>query len=340
MKTIQDLKTELFIKLKRYPLIERFFKDSLQERIELNDSWTENILVQDILDEFFKEDDALHTLLEAIAEDSQNYNALREKLTPKDDYDRKIHDALAELNGYYHLKDSQFKDIKAVSETLTQKTPDFYGKFGDKEYIFEVKNMRAPVDLADILIDKINERKLFVPDVYNCLSFTIRISKTWDNIDFTGNANEVLKLHVIVWLHKLFYLIESGEKSEIVSSKIFSRKFDRENLRIKCDVKGNKHSVMIVPEGAKELSSNRYRKAVLLPFLNKALRVIDLGMSQLFEFDKDNRYYKYVLLNWHVPGQFIHFMEESHSIIKIVDSLVKNICDKLYVRLLNKDTLP
>jgi len=340
MKKIEDLKIELFQKLGRYPKIESFFKDSLQERIKLDDSWTENILIQNILDGKFTGNDAMHTLLEAIDSDLQNYGILQGQLTPKDDYDRKILDVLAELNGYYHLKKYGFEEIAALPRSGIRRSPDFYAKFDSKEYLFEVKNMRAPVDVEDILFDKINERKLLVPAIYNDIKFNIMTSNSWDEVYFTGKDNEALKLRVLIWLEKLFYFIESGEKLETVSDKKFNIEFQNEKLSIQCNLSKNSYSVMIGHKRGFEIDSH-YKKQKLMPFIKKVVRVVDNGISQLVEYDQLNHFYKYVLLNWQKPGYVILLEEEEfRDIIKSLDNLVRNISDKLHVKLLNYDDLP
>jgi hypothetical protein len=340
MKKIEELKLELFQKLGKYPKIESFFKDSFQERIKVNDNWAENILIQNVLDEKYTQEDALHTLLESISDDKQNYEVLREKLTPNDDYDRKMLDVLAELNGYYHLKKSKFTEIAAIPQSGTQKTPDFSAKFDNQSYLFEVKNIRAPVDIEDVLFDKINERKILVPPVYDNLRFDIKISNSWDEVYFTGKDNETLKLRVLLWLEKLFYFIESGEKFEIVSNKVFDGEFLRDKLRIQCNLTKDNHSVMIGYKYGFEIGSH-YKKQKLMPFIKKVVRIVDNGISQLLEYDQQNHFFKYVLLNWQKPGYIVLLEEkEFYDIIKSLDNLVKNISENLYVKLLNVDDFP
>ncbi len=341
MKKIEDLKRELFQKLEKYPKIEAFFKDSLQERLAIDDSWTENILVQDILDELFSEGDALHELIDAISKDPPNYKVLQEKLAPKDDYDKKMHDVLAELNGYYHLKKSGFTEIKAILESASQKTPDFFAKHNNKEYLFEVKNMRSPTDVTDVLFDKINERRLMIPEAYENLKLRISLSDAWDEVYFETAATEIIRLRVLAWLGKIFYLVEAGESFETVSTKPFIYEFKGVKLRIEFMIESSNQFQMIGIPGTGKLIDNLFEKNKILPFSKKALRIIDRAILQLFEYDKDDRYPKYILLNWQKHGSLILIKEEKlNAIVKGFDGLLNSIWSNLHTKLLNVDTLP
>ena len=337
MKTIEDLKTELFGKLKKYPLLERFFKDFLERRVELNNNWTENILVQAILDERFSKGNLLETWLEVIDCDLPNYTILREKLTPGDD--RKSLDVLAELNGYYHLKKSGFTEIKAILENKTLKTPDYSAKLNNEVYLFEVKNLKSPTDVGDLLFDKIPARRFFNPEVYENIAFHIRLSDAWEEVYFTREDTQALKSSVLDWLTGLFSLIESGENLETASSKVFIFNFKGMELRIECSLKNDGRYIMVGCSGRGK-PIDVYRKRDLPLFLNRALRTIERGMSQLFEYDKDDCCWKYVLLHWEKEWPYTVLEREVNAIIKAIDSIVKNFCNKMYVRLLNADSLP
>lgn len=336
MKTLESLKTELFQKLKQCPTIEAFFKDSLQKRVELDDTWIENPLVMYILDEMFKKEKTLSGWIETLAGSPSDYDHLQKKLTGNHSYDQKFHDVLAEVRAYCDIKMSGFTEVKAIPEGV-QKAPDFSAMLNETRYLFEVKNMRFPTDVQDFLGDKIIARRLVVPEAYEGLQLNVRVSRAWEEISFAAANAACLKSALLNWLQDFLLAIERGEKLDALSKKRFVAG-QKDELWVECDLKEGLHLITIGFSRGQALHIDRRRE--LPPFLAKAVSKINKGASQLFEYDNADQYQKYVLLSFPYEGSFVLMEDELQAIIGGLDSIVKNINDKLHVKWLHRDNLP
>lgn len=339
MKSLPELKKEVFDKLSQYPKIEAFFKDSLEERVK-GDNWTENALVFRLLDDKFFPQLALHTLIESISDDEENYNILRSKLKPKDEYDDKMHDVLAELNGYDQLKKSGFEEIKALCEDTQQKKPDFSAALDKQRYLFEVKNIRSPVDLFDILLDKYHARKLLFPEFYSNVDLFFKPSTNWRDIRFNPKEPDDLYYEIISWLGTTFQAVESAN-FESAGLRPFEAVVKDEKLGIQCIPK--KGGSLGMTFGFKRgicISDPLTRKNYLYPFTKKLIGKVGDAIDQLLEFGCSDTCRKYVLINWQKTSDQMFFEKEAIAIVKQIDALVKTIFDNLFVKLLNTDSLP
>lgn len=342
MKSLKDLKKEVFEKLSKYPRIEAFFKDSLQERMRINDCWTENALVLILLDDEFFKQSALHTLMDLISGDQDNFNVLKGKLDPKDEYDKKIRDVLAELNAYYHLRKSAFEKIEALPEGNGRKHPDFFAELHRQGFLFEVKNMRAPIGVCNFLFDKFESRRLRYPDIYNLMKIHFKVSANWRKIDLNLKKTQAVKEKIGEWLQETFASAESEAFTLPTSLPAFEFSFENEKLSIESPLeKADRLSIVCGHTRGVNTSDPLYRKSLLDPFAGKVLRIVEYASQRLFEYDTDNRYGKCVLLNWQKGEEFeLWFENEGHAIVKSIDCLVKNISENLFVKLLNFDGLP
>ena len=301
MKSLDQLKDEVFENLYKYPMIEAFFRDSLVERIEQgmksNDNWIENPLVLLLLDNVFFEQSALHSLIELISDDEENFNILRNKLNPKDQYDKKIRDVLAELHGYYCLRKAGFAGIKALREDSGRKKPDFLAQLNHQPYLFEVKNMRAPIEVCDLLLVKAEVRKHRFPEIYetSCLSFGP--SQNWLEVELNRPGSKTLEKEVENWLEQTFSKIERAEAPAFVRVEPFS--LTKHGLMIECNLKKGKNlGASCGLKGGVMVSDPDYKRGILLPFNKKVQTVTEHALEQLLEYDQDNVHKKYVLLNW------------------------------------------
>jgi hypothetical protein len=340
MKKLDALKDEVFRNLSKSPKIEAFFKDSLEERIKLDDNWIENALVHNIL-EGITANHPLMELIEALCEDKENFEILKNKLNPKDDYDIKMHDVLAELNGYYHLKKSGFEEIEALGEGGQKKKPDFSAIVHNQHYLFEVKNIRSPIDLSNELWDKYYARKFINPGIYSNAFIEFEASTNWRDIRFNPKEPNDLYEKTISWLNQTFQMIESTNV-DLIELTPFEDVFEKETLKIRCVLKRRKSLGMIFGfNRAICISDPLRRKNSLYPFAKKVLEKVGDALEQLLEFDKSDTCKKYVLINWQKTPELAHFYEnECISIVRNVDGLVKNISENLFAKLLNIDSLP
>lgn len=342
MKSLQELKDEVFKKLSQHPKIEAFFKDSLENRIALNEKWIENALVHVILGGSISQEHPLSELIEAIYADKENFEVLRNKLIPQDDYDNKMNDVLAELNGYYHLKKFGFEIIKALQEDAKQKKPDFSAELDGLYYLFEVKNLRSPVDLFNILLDKYYARKFTFPEVYSNVTVHFTPSSNWRDVRFDPKNPDDLYIKTLDWLTSIFKAIESPVNFDCNEVEPFEVVFNGDKYLISCVLEKGKSLGMIF--GFKRgvcISDPLRRRDCLYPFIKKIIGKVGEGIDQLTEFDQANTRRKYLLINWQGSGeQRMFFEKECHTIVGQIDALVKSIADNLFVKLLNFDTLP
>jgi hypothetical protein len=340
MKPLPQLKKEVFDKFSQYPKIEAFFKDSLKERIKLGDNWIENALVHNIL-EGIRKGDRLLEAIEVLYNDKGNFDILKKKLNPKDkDYNRKMRDVLAELNGYYHLKKFGFEEIEALGEGGQQKKPDFSARLHKQRFLFEVKNIRSPIDLLDILLDKYHAKKLRSPERYSNVSIFFKATSNWRDIRFNPRKPDELYHKTVDWLETTFQAIESPNAASM-GLQPFETVYEGEKLKIQCDLKKGGSLGMIF--GFKRgicISDPLTRKNYLYPFTKKLIGKVGDAIDQLLEFGCSDTCRKYVLIDWQRTSDQMFFEKEAIAIVKQIDALVKTIFDNLFVKLLNTDSLP
>lgn len=328
MKSLDELKDEVFRNLSKCPKIEAFFKDSLEERIKLDDNWIENALVHNIL-AGITGDHPLMELIKALCEDKENFEILKNKLNPKDDYDMKTHDVLAELDGYYHLKKFRFQKIIALQEDNKQKRPDFSAEMNGQKYLFEVKNMRAPVDIEFILRDKCYARRFMYPESYSNMQF-----ESTNSTQIFNKATD--------WLKKVFESIESSRNSILDRLQPFEEKFNCRVFHIGCNLmESDVPMVLSHVDRVLEISDPLTKKKFLDPFEKKVKEKVTIGLEQLREFDRDDSCWKYVLLHWEKSSDHaMFFNEECLTVVQNENVSVKKISENLFVKLLNTDSLP
>jgi hypothetical protein len=341
-ESFQELKDEVFRKLARHPKIEAFFKDSLEKRMKLDDNWIENTLVLLLLDDRSFKNSALHPLIDSIYNDQKNFNILRKKLKPNDQYDDKILDVFAELNGYYHLVECGFEKILALPEDDQQKKPDFSAELNGEPYLFEVKNIRAPVEVCDLLFKKTEARFHKFPEIYKNVIISYTLSKKWRQIEFNCSKTEDLKKIVEGWLNKeVFITVESLESA---SPRPFSSSI--QDLVIECSLhQGPKFGQVCGFIDYVNADDPIYRESILSPFENKIHRVSCYASQQLLEYDKTKQHKKYVLLNWQQRKEstipiWNGFEDDVLAIVRNIDNNFQDAHNNLFVRLLNFDPLP
>lgn len=342
MKTLDELKDEVFTKLSCHPKLEAFFKDSLEERMKVDDNWIENALVHVILADHISQDHPLSELIETIYGDKEIFGILKNKLSPHDDYDSKMNDVLAELNGYCHLKKFGFESIKALLKDKNQKKPDFSAELYGLYYLFEVKNLRSPVDLSKMLFDKYYMSKFMFPEKYCNVSIQFKASSNWRGIIFDPKKPSDLYVKALDWLASTFKTIESSVNIGSIKLEPFETIFNREEYQITCILeKGKSLGMTFSFRHGICISDPLIRRYRLYPFTKKIIGKVGEGIDQLLEFDQANTRKKYVLINWQGSGdQHMFFEKECHTVVSQIDTLVKHIADNLFVKLLNFDTLP
>jgi hypothetical protein len=333
----EELKKEVFYKLSKYPKMEAFFRDSLEQRMKLDGNWIENPLVLLILDDESFKSSELHTLIDKLYGDPENFKILRSKLNPKDKYDKKMPDRLAELDGYWTLKQHGFFQVVAIAEDSKQKKPDFSAELSCQSYLFEVKNLRAPIEVCDLLLTKTEARGHRFPEIYKTNAISFRVSEKWWELEFNRPETDDIKKKVEEWLEGVFNKIESA---------VSPMPFTNEDLIIKCLLpKGKKLRPSFGYIHAVRVSDSRYKQRLLSPFANKVRRTAFDAARQLLESDKSNVHRKYVLLNWQKSFKYKAlvwngFENDAHGIVKGIDVEIKNTSENLFVRLLNSDRLP
>jgi hypothetical protein len=342
MTSLDQLKKEIFRSLSKYPKIAAFFEDSLSERMRIDDGWIENPLVLVLLDTAFFKQSALHRLIEPLFSDRANFDILKAKLNPKDQYDEKVRDVLAELNGYYHLKKAGLQSIEALREETGRKKPDFSAQLGDQLYLFEVKNMRAPLEVCDLLLVKSEARKHRFPDVYEAIGISFELSLDWVQVELTDDL-VCLRKRIQRWLEDMFATLESGPDQTSLPIEPFSAACGA--LKIECSLKRGRHlGGCCGLKGGVMVGDPGYKQSILSPFSRKVRGITCTALSQLLEYDENNVHRKYVLVNWQRPLKlkglvWSGFEDDAHEVVGNVDLEVKQRSENSFVRLLDSDIL-
>jgi len=250
---------------------------------------------------------------------------------------------LAELNGYYHLLESGFEKIEALPEEDQRKTPDFFAEFNGQGFLFEVKNIRAPVEVCDLLFVKTEARQHRFPEIYESIIISYTLSAKWRQIEFNRKEQETndLRKQIENWLNEIFSRIESSKPQSLPQ---FSP--TTQDLVIQCRLhQGPKFGQAFGFIDYVNVDDPVYRKSILSPFENKIRSVSCHASHQLLEYDETNQHKKYVLLNWQQRKEstidiWDAFENDVDEIVKRGDTEFKNLSHNLFVRLLNVDALP
>jgi len=91
----------------------------------------------------------------------------RHDLNPLDrDFDSKISDFLAELIGVFYLHKNGFADFQFLLPRGRQ-TPDIAARKEARDYLIEVKNLRAPTSITSVAFSRFHRKWIEDPKRFN-----------------------------------------------------------------------------------------------------------------------------------------------------------------------------
>ena len=333
MPTLENLKDELFVKLDKNPLLREFFKDMLEERVS-NKDWLRNELVQIILRNLATNIDMIESILSKVKDHGLSlFCQMSNALSGNDgDFDNKMTDLLAEINGIAWIIDHNYSEIEKVAET-DDKTPDFKANKENELFLFEVKNLRVPPKILSTVFVQMEARSLIEPEKYKKkFNFELKVTeKPYEAID----ADD--QLQIDQFIDKIDQALSLPEWTVRHTYKRGIRGRNIERV-FNCSWKPDNryHSIGHQDNFFSQLGYPTYTKQ-LFPLIKKTWIAVDRSIEQLITHDQSDACNKFVLLNWQKPTDFRMYDElrvKYEQAVKNIDKIAKIINPKLHVLLL------
>ncbi len=333
MPTLENLKDELFVKLDKNPLLREFFKDMLEERVS-NKDWLRNELVQIILRNSATNIDMIESILSKVKDHGLSlFCQMSNALSGNDgDFDGKMTDLLAEINGIAWIIDHNYSEIEKVAET-DDKTPDFRANKGNESFLFEVKNLRVPPKILSTVFVQMEARSLIEPEIYKKqFDFDLKLNeKPYEALDVDDQHQ------IVQFIDKINQALSIQESTARHTYKRRIRGMDIER-DFKCSWKPDNryHSIGHQDNFFSQLGYPSYTKK-LFPLIRKTWDAVERSIEQLITHDHNDAYEKFVLLNWQKPPDFRMFEElrsKYEQAVKDIDKIAKVINPKLHILLL------
>jgi hypothetical protein len=337
------LKNRLFKHLSSFPILENFFGKYLNKIIQRDNEWINNSLVLIILRKYDNNLKTIEKWLQIIYESNNGlFKDLKTELHPSDkEYDKIIKGLLAEIRSVCWMINTGFKNIRKIAKAKNKRTPDFEAIKDNSKYIIEVKNLAAPVELYELLGTAIEIDSLLFPELYSNLDFKIKITAT----DYAYETiNEVDKSAVDGFIENLRSCLKKGKK---VLDHNYEKEVNKEmiNKSIICKITGadsfdySINFMNCLPSITK--SNNIFPD--LLPLIRKTLRVIFTdktnAIDQLVDYDRENRFEKIILMNWHETAPFkIYYPSTNYvKVMDHIDKIMKEFNPKLSIIILKDE---
>lgn len=300
--TIEDrLKERLFNKLSEYSQIEAFFNDKLLRRAK-QPNWMENDLVLLALQD---RDENLH-LIEGMLKAVSDYDIdLLEDLKSglrgaEKQFDHQLRDLFAELNAANHLIRDGYSNLRKIPRQETR-TPDFEAHLGNKRYLFEVKNLRAPEEIPNQIANQFDVARLTQRIAINhfvFLKYTIPDILVGDTLLSRGDISRLLD-----------QIAEQCQNGIEFQSYYMNATSGIKGYRVKveCSIEGDKGyhlmwRVIYARGGGKKTGTGFTRSALG----RKVRRVACVGLKQLLDYDAGNGLHKSVLLNLNRSSPWVY----------------------------------
>ena len=331
MRKLSELQDELFSELAKRPNLDGFFRPMLENRVR-EYGWLENTLVQIVLTR--REVEALEKLIETA---KQMGGSLLKDVAgglkgSEPGFDAQLVDVLAELNAVLWLKKERYSDITKLQRGRG-KTPDFSATKEEKEHLFEVKNLRTPHDVLDVLFTRLTSQSLLNPAYYNKI-FTIRYTGNQQLVETVDTSD---RLNVVRFGELLDDSLRSGKQKLTYSY----RKRDegrRVDSKLECSWRESDTFNVHWTSSGYTISSEEPRSAqILVPLLRKTWNHVCHAIIQLTEYDREGARDKWVLLNWHKPGAFLlnpTVASQYQESVTLMNEVVATIDPRLHVQLL------
>ena len=154
--TDSPMKTQLLTRLDRFPLLTRYLKSSLAQRLEC-DNWYENRVLRYIVRDSDWVSYLEKTFNDASLEAVVNSDCIFATLSgTQRDYDNQLFDALAEVRLIAWARESGYDDrIEKLKAESGIRTPDFLMTKGEEVVVGEAKHLRTWDYLLDFVVDRL-----------------------------------------------------------------------------------------------------------------------------------------------------------------------------------------
>lgn len=300
MQVETSIRNKVFSKFTKYPLIEKYFRPILSD-FENDTLLLENDLVFAVLKDY---DDQLAFRENAIAKIEERYQELlpeifKEYRVDKRAFNKRINDLWSELGSVLWLMESGYCKIKKVKREKGQKTPDYTAQKGNETEIFELKNLRVPVDSSYWIGAKLGVRELIDEEKYQHF---FEITVTPHNLSaeqfVQDDINEVeVFLKCIDKSLSARKLSASHLYKKVVRGVEITRTFD-------CKIHYNKSFDVMIYSGTPIRMARLY---------NKTSKDIRTAVNQLNANDVEKVKKRWVLLNLQNPAEW-DFFNGNHSV--------------------------
>ncbi len=332
MPTLSELRTELFSELAKRPAIDGFFQSMLRKRVN-RAGWLDNTLVQLVL-----RHDKLEALEKLIEGTRQIGTSLLEEIAgglkgSESHFDTQLVDVLAELNAALWLNREGYSGITKLKRSHG-KTPDFRAVKEEKEQLFEVKNLRAPHDVLDILFTRLTRQSLLNPTYYNKI-FTVSYTQNQQLIETVDDTDY---LHVM----KFGELLDDYLRSDNSRVKYSYSKRDGGrgvDSRIECSWRDSHRFDLHWTSSGYAYDPGESRSTqMLMPLIRKTWNHVCRAVEQLTEYDKGGTRDVWVLLNWQRPDGFVlddTIISQYRESVEGMDKILATVNPKLHLRILD-----
>jgi hypothetical protein len=338
MFTQDELKERLFAELEKRPEINTFFGPMIRARVS-QPQWLENGLVLLLLRNVQEQLSIIGDFLGKVkAQQSGLFGQMMKQLKGTEpDFDARLNDLLAELNALSWIVDEKFIEIEKLKRG-TSKTPDFRAKKEGTNNLFEVKNLQVPDELLTYVLNQLEIRQLLNPDLYNTNFFKVNVSFEKVPGDF---PNDTDKLHVHRFIDEIEDTIRSGKQSAMLCySKSIGDRQVKKTLKCKWDFCEH-FAVMGHSSDYRMRLDDPLNLIKLLPLLRKTWEHVSRAVEQLLEYDKEDSFEKWILINWQKPPNFeFDDMLSGRSVrrfvrcINAMEDILSAINPKLHIHLL------
>lgn len=304
MNHLDQQKALFFKKLSKHPILDNFYSQMFINRCA-RPGWFVNEFVQLLIGDCEPNISLIEKRVNIIGQCDENLlKAIRGSLTGAEaDFDKQLHDQLAELHAVQCLIKWLFSRIRKIprSNCKDRKTPDFSASKGDVLYLFEVKNLRLPVNLIELIDRILTDRFSQNPELYS-LSFYI-------DLMFEGSAtvapSEQDEVEIARFCDHLHTAILSGNRKVTWSSTALLG-LTTAPKKIGCKWSKSEYYNTCFHSRDFQMASGQYPAPhdLVLALKRKTERIIEAAYFQLVEYDHENAAVKVILLNWEKPAHF------------------------------------
>ena len=317
----EELKQKALVALRRRPLTNRYLGRAAQRRLSCH-KWLESNLIQALIEDNEPLLGRAEDLLKHIYLGEPD---LLEELTAsltggEKDFDAQFGDLWAELRAAKQLIYEGAENLSKIPRTNVL-TPDFEYRYKDRPYLAEVKNLRSPTSLQELLDIKLRAIALLQPGIFEGvrLHFDLHageFGETWGYPD--------AKTECDAFVDKIYKAVIGGIRREVHVLHEVRRLSQRVHLSVKLQ-RSRSHSVIFTlgPQGYC-LSDSERAHVLVDPLERKISSVVNTAFSQLNTFRTSEEIEGRIMLNWQKPAVF----EWDESLQRRVRAIVQDLADR------------